>query len=106
MLARSEPARRHGRGPPSASLPRRAGTGMTAAELAWVRKKLEPLVVRRMPLDVPPPRTSRFGSPLVLSRVHWLQPELVAEVTLALRAPVVIEAAPVGSVLEHCMPGR
>jgi ATP-dependent DNA ligase len=29
---------------------------------------------------VPPPRTSRFGSPLVLSRVHWVRPELVAEV--------------------------
>ena len=34
----------------------------------------------KMPLDVPPPRTSRFGSPLVLSRVHWVRPELVAEV--------------------------
>ena len=33
-----------------------------------------------MPLDVSPPRTSRFGSPLVLSRVHWVRPELVAEV--------------------------
>ena len=33
-----------------------------------------------MPLDVPPPRTSRFGSPLVLSRVHWVLPELVAKV--------------------------
>jgi ATP-dependent DNA ligase len=33
-----------------------------------------------MPLDVPPPRGSRFGSPLVLSRVHWVRPELVAEV--------------------------
>jgi len=33
-----------------------------------------------MPLEVPPPRTSRFGSPLVLSRVHWVRPELVAEV--------------------------
>jgi bifunctional non-homologous end joining protein LigD len=31
-------------------------------------------------LDVPPPRASRFGSPLVLSRVHWVRPELVAEV--------------------------
>jgi hypothetical protein len=31
-------------------------------------------------LEVPPPRTSRFGSPLVLSRVHWVRPELVAEV--------------------------
>jgi bifunctional non-homologous end joining protein LigD len=59
----------------------RAGTGMTTAELARVRKKLEPLAASRMPLDVPPPRTSRFGSPLVLSRVHWLRPELVAEVT-------------------------
>ena len=33
-----------------------------------------------MPLDVPPPRSTRFGSPLVLGRVHWVQPELVAEV--------------------------
>jgi hypothetical protein len=29
---------------------------------------------------VPPPRDSRFGSPLVLSRVHWVRPELAAEV--------------------------
>ena len=33
-----------------------------------------------MPLEVPPPRNARFGSPLVLSRVHWVRPELVAEV--------------------------
>ena len=33
-----------------------------------------------MPLEVSPPRTSRFGSPLVLSRVHWARPELVTEV--------------------------
>jgi ATP-dependent DNA ligase len=33
-----------------------------------------------MPLDIPPPRSSRFGAPLVLSRVHWVRPELVAEV--------------------------
>jgi bifunctional non-homologous end joining protein LigD len=33
-----------------------------------------------MPLDVPPPRSTRFGSPLVLSRVHRVKPELVAEV--------------------------
>jgi ATP-dependent DNA ligase len=26
----------------------------------------------------PPPRTSKFGFPLVLSRVHWVRPELVA----------------------------
>jgi bifunctional non-homologous end joining protein LigD len=43
----------------------RAGTGMTVAELARVRRRLEPLAAARMlPLDVPPPRTSRFGSPL------------------------------------------
>jgi ATP-dependent DNA ligase len=28
-----------------------------------------------MPLDVPPPRGARFGSPLVLSRVHWVRPD-------------------------------
>jgi bifunctional non-homologous end joining protein LigD len=33
-----------------------------------------------MTLDVLPPRDNRFGSPLVLSRVHWVRPELVAEV--------------------------
>ena len=36
--------------------------------------------IAKMPLDVPPPRSTRFGSPLVLSRVHWVRPELVAEV--------------------------
>jgi bifunctional non-homologous end joining protein LigD len=33
-----------------------------------------------MPLDVTLPRSTRFGWPLVLSRVHWARPELVAEV--------------------------
>jgi hypothetical protein len=28
-----------------------------------------------MPLDVPPLRGSRFGSPLRLSRLHWVRPE-------------------------------
>jgi bifunctional non-homologous end joining protein LigD len=40
-----------------------------------------------MPLDVPPPRTSRFGTPLVLSRVHWARPELVVEVNYLTRTP-------------------
>jgi hypothetical protein len=35
-----------------------------------------------MPLEVPPRRDSRFGSPLVLSLVHWVRPKLVAEVNL------------------------
>jgi ATP dependent DNA ligase C terminal region len=41
---------------------------------------LQPLATDKMPLAVPPRRDSRFGSPLVLSRVHWVRPELVAEV--------------------------
>jgi ATP-dependent DNA ligase len=39
------------------------------------------LVVAKMPLDESPPRGTRFGSPLVLSRVHWVRPEMVAEVS-------------------------
>jgi bifunctional non-homologous end joining protein LigD len=31
-------------------------------------------------VPTPPPRSTRFGSPLVLSRMHWVRPELVAEV--------------------------
>jgi bifunctional non-homologous end joining protein LigD len=34
-----------------------------------------------MPLDKPPPRETRFGSPLELSRVHWVRPKIVVEVT-------------------------
>jgi ATP-dependent DNA ligase len=43
-------------------------------------RRLQPLVVPKMPLEVPPPRNARFGSPLMLSRVHWVRPELVVEV--------------------------
>ena len=32
-------------------------------------------------LSAPPPGKSRFGGPLALSKVHWLRPELVAEIT-------------------------
>jgi ATP-dependent DNA ligase len=58
----------------------RAGTGITQAELEQLWRRLQPLATSEMPLDVPPPRSSRFGSPLVLGRVHWIRPELVAEV--------------------------
>jgi len=58
----------------------RAGTGIGHVELERLWHRLQPLGVPEMPLDVPPPRDSRFGSPLVLSRVHWVRPELVAEV--------------------------
>jgi hypothetical protein len=49
----------------------RAGTGMTEKELRRLAGVLAPLRVPRMPLAEPPPRDSRFGSPLKLSRVHW-----------------------------------
>ena len=32
-------------------------------------------------MSAAPPRKTRFGSPLVLSRVHWVEPQLVAEIT-------------------------
>ena len=38
------------------------------------------LATSEMPLEVPPPRTSRFGSPLVVSRVRLGAARLVAEV--------------------------
>ena len=58
----------------------RAGTGIKQAELERLRRKLQPLATDTMPFEVPPPRDSRFGWPLVLSRVHWVRLELVAEV--------------------------
>jgi DNA ligase D-like protein (predicted ligase) len=58
----------------------RVGAGIKQAELERLWRRLQPLAVSEMPLEVPPPRSTRFGSPLVLSRVHWVRPELVAEV--------------------------
>jgi ATP-dependent DNA ligase len=39
------------------------------------------LEIAASPLSVAPPRSTRFGSPLVLSRVHWVEPKLVVEIT-------------------------
>jgi hypothetical protein len=39
------------------------------AELERLWRRLRLLAVPDMPLDIPPPRASRFGAPLVLSRV-------------------------------------
>jgi hypothetical protein len=58
----------------------RAGTGVSDAELRRLSERLQPLRISKMPLNVPSPRTTRFGSPLVLSRVHWVRPEPVCEV--------------------------
>jgi len=49
--------------------------------------RLQPLAVERMPLSEPPPRGGRFGSPLVLSRVHWVRPEMVVEVSYVEMTP-------------------
>jgi bifunctional non-homologous end joining protein LigD len=55
-------------------------SGINQTELKRLWRRLQPLATDKMPLDVPPPHGSRFGSPLVLSRVHWVGPELVVEV--------------------------
>jgi bifunctional non-homologous end joining protein LigD len=49
--------------------------------LGDLRRRLDPLGRPKSPLSAPPPRTTRFGSPLVVSRVHWVEPKLVAEIT-------------------------
>jgi len=59
----------------------RAGTGMTAKELKRLSGQLAPLQGAKKPLAEPPPRDSRFGSPLKLSKVHWVRPDLVVDVT-------------------------
>ena len=53
--------------------------GEVRLERLWQR--LQSLAIEKMPLAEPPPRGSRFGSPLVLSRVHWVRPEMVVEVS-------------------------
>jgi hypothetical protein len=54
---------------------------MTAKELKRLEGVLAPLQVARISLAAPPPRDSRFGSPLQLSKVHWVRREIVVEVT-------------------------
>ena len=59
----------------------RVGTGMPDKVLADLRRRLDPLTRTSSPLSAPSPRKTRFGSPLVLSRFHWVEPQLVAEIT-------------------------
>jgi ATP-dependent DNA ligase len=54
---------------------------MTQDQLRQLLERLKPFAVRKMPLRISPPRVSRFGSPLELSRVHWAKPEIVVEIT-------------------------
>ena len=48
----------------------RVGTGMDNAELERLWRRLAPLATDKMPLDVPPPRSSRFTS---VSSMAWTQ---------------------------------
>src|SRR6516164_9562955 len=44
----------------------RVGSGINTAELGRLWRRLQPLATDKMPLDLPPPRSTRFGSPLIL----------------------------------------
>jgi ATP-dependent DNA ligase len=46
-----------------------------------LRRRLDPFARPKSPMSAPPPRTTRFGSPLEVSRVHWVVTKLVAEIT-------------------------
>jgi bifunctional non-homologous end joining protein LigD len=46
-----------------------------------LHERLQPLEIKEMPLAKVPPRKERFGGPLALSKVHWVRPELVAQIT-------------------------
>jgi DNA ligase D-like protein (predicted ligase) len=59
----------------------RVGTGIPDKVLGDLRRRLDPLARKTPPLNILPPRKTRFGSPLVLSRIHWVEPKLVAEIT-------------------------
>ncbi len=58
----------------------RAGAGFSDRELRRLYLKLKPLEIASMALSAPPPKETRFGSPLSLKRVHWVRPELVCAV--------------------------
>jgi DNA ligase D-like protein (predicted ligase) len=59
----------------------RVGTGMSQKTLALLYRAVKPLAAKTMALAVAPPKENRFGGKLALSRVHWVRPELVAEIT-------------------------
>jgi bifunctional non-homologous end joining protein LigD len=65
---------------PTQNAGRPAGTGIPSVSWSGSGSAYS-LAVEKMPLTVPPLRGGRFGSPLVLSRVHWVRPEVVVEVS-------------------------
>lgn len=61
----------------------RVGSGMPVKVLPDLRRRLDPLARRVAPSSVPPPRSTRIGSPLVLSCLHWSSPRVVAQISYA-----------------------
>ena len=59
----------------------RVGTGMPVKVLADLRRRLGPARSQDIASERTPVTEDWFGSPLVLSRVHWVEPKLVAEIT-------------------------
>jgi bifunctional non-homologous end joining protein LigD len=57
----------------------RAGVGINNDELERLWRRLQPLAVPRCRSMCPRPGPAASVCPLVLSRVHWVRPELVAE---------------------------
>ena len=55
--------------------------GITVRELMRLARMLGPLETPQLPINGLPPRDTGFGSPLELSRVHWVFPLTVVEVT-------------------------
>jgi bifunctional non-homologous end joining protein LigD len=65
-----------GDGEPRLTYAGRVGTGFDAATLRDLRRRLTDLAAAACPFDPPPPRDSR-------RLVHWVRPELVAEISFA-----------------------
>ncbi len=70
------------------------GTGFNEKLLASLLKQLRGLETKKSPFDVMEPGSMRFGRPKADVEIHWVKPELVAEVRFAewtndghLRAP-------------------
>jgi bifunctional non-homologous end joining protein LigD len=59
----------------------RVGTGMPDKVRADLRRRLDPLARKTSPLSVQPTRRAPVGTPLFVRGVHWVEPELFAEIT-------------------------
>jgi ATP-dependent DNA ligase len=73
----------------------RVGTGMPAKALADLRRRPDPLAAGRRP-ERPTAELNALRIALLLSRVHWVEPKLIADITYlnwtksAARVPVIV----------------